>query len=83
MLEDSLDWKVYRMLWAKTIKDNVFDALRYMCFKIELKSLRNIETSISIRVLLRKALRGSRKDMPEKSSQMNKSRDTWKPTKSR
>jgi hypothetical protein len=29
MHEASLDWKVYRMLWAKTIPDSTFDQLRY------------------------------------------------------
>ncbi len=28
LLEVALDWKVYRMLWAKSINDTTFDSLR-------------------------------------------------------
>ena len=56
------------MLWAKSIKDEVFDALRYNIPYLGNKLLKNIEISISTEVWLRKVSKELRKDMLGKIS---------------
>lgn len=78
LLEVALDWKVYRMLWAKSINDVTFDSLRYKFYQSENKSAQNLEILISIRDSLFKISKELKKDTIKKGLQNNKSKDIWK-----
>lgn len=81
MHEAALDWKVYRMLWAKDIADATFDALRYPQPQPGPKSATSTATSTSTKASLQTTSKEYKKDMPAKASPQQKSQDTWSPQK--